>query len=260
MLTVVQPGTAILEAKSVGEATVYTGFVVAGIASATLKVAALTAEYGAYTAGKEPDWNAINKMNDYSDAVNTVSLITSTVYSPSTKPLEVIAGALGAATDAGTQKAATKLGEYAGSDKEAELSRGDQAAKKETELPNRPSTVCVTVSALKGWQAFDLPGDFSHIVSVKGGWSVYPQCSLCGPSGHTGADAKLIAHWEKYRFDTNFPFGALLMKGSDNEYSWIKGKGKEVLAKPTNQVSMRINDPDDGVYDNRGALTVCFGR
>jgi hypothetical protein len=126
ILSVIAPAAVILEAESVGVAAAGTGLTAAGIASATLKVAALTAEYGAYARGRKPNWDEINKMNNMSDGINTAMMITGTIASPPKTPIDVIAGAIGAATDAGTEKTAKALGKYAGSDKEAELARADE--------------------------------------------------------------------------------------------------------------------------------------
>ena len=116
---------------------------------------------------------------------------------------------------------------------------------------------CVSVDSKQGWQHFDLPGAFTRVASIGGGWSVDAQnYSFVGSEGHSGADADALTPYNQYKFDQNFPFGALLM-GSGGGVLWIQN-AESLNSNPFEAVDMRINDEAFG--DNDGSLEVCFGN
>lgn len=78
--------------------------------------------------------------------------------------------------------------------------------------PQQSSSACVSVDSRSGWQRFNLPGNFTRVASVSGGWSVDTRSySPVGSSGHTGRDAEALAPYNQYKFDQRYPFGALLI-------------------------------------------------
>ena len=117
---------------------------------------------------------------------------------------------------------------------------------------------CVSVDSRQGWQRFNLPGSYSRVTSISGGWSVDTRnYAPVDTEGHIGQDAERLAPYNQYKFDLRFPFGALLMR---------TGAGILWVQSPisfTNRfvsVDMRINDADDALGDNGGTLQVCFGN
>lgn len=127
-----------------------------------------------------------------------------------------------------------------------------------TNATNSNSSVCVSVDSTKGWQRFNLPGNFTKITSLGGGWSVDTRSyQPVNASGHGGSDAQALTPYNQYKFDQRFPFGALLMASSQGAL-WIQAPTS--LNSPFNAVDMRINDADNALSDNGGLLQVCFGR
>lgn len=129
-------------------------------------------------------------------------------------------------------------------------------ASQPTPTPQPSSSACVSVASTSGWQHFNLPGSFTKVTSISGGWSVGPSNSV-GASGHTGRDAEELAPYNQYKFDQKFPFGALLM-GSGQGLLWVQNPVS--LSGSFGAVDMRINDADNALGDNRGSLQVCFGN
>ncbi len=118
---------------------------------------------------------------------------------------------------------------------------------------------CVSVDSKLGWQHFNFSGNFTKVASISGGWSVDSRSySAVGASGHTGNDAELLTPYNQYKFDQNFPFGALLM-GSGQGTLWIQDS-TSLSSAPFGAVDMRINDADNALGDNEGKLEVCFGN
>lgn len=119
------------------------------------------------------------------------------------------------------------------------------------------SSHCVSVDSKQGWQRFNLPGSFTKITSITGGWSVDAKnYTPVGASGHTGRDSELLTPYNQYKFDQRFPFGALLMS-SGQGILWIQSPNSFSSA-PFGAVDMRINDADNALGDNGGSIQVCF--
>ncbi|MHC5675405.1 hypothetical protein [Nostoc sp.] len=120
------------------------------------------------------------------------------------------------------------------------------------------SSACVSVDSRSGWQHFNLPGSFTRVTNISGGWSVDTRnYSSVGPYGHSGRDAESLAPYNQYKFDQSFPFGALLM-GSGQGRLWIQSPIS--FNGSFGAVDMRINDADNALGDNGGSLQVCFGN
>jgi hypothetical protein len=122
--------------------------------------------------------------------------------------------------------------------------------------PGFASYECVTVDARSGWQRFTLSRAFSAIQSISGGWSVDGQrYAPVGASGHFGSDAQALSPYSQYKYNQNYPFGALLL-GNGRDYFWVQQGSR--LPSPLSSFDMRINDADNALGDNRGSLRVCF--
>ncbi len=135
-----------------------------------------------------------------------------------------------------------------------------QAIRQQQQQPQQPtsSSACVSVDSRSGWQHFNLPGSFTKIASISGGWSVDSRSySPVSSSGHSGADAEALAPYNQYKFDQQFPFGALLMGGGQGTL-WIQSPVS--LSNSFSAVNMRINDADNALGDNGGSLEVCFSN
>jgi hypothetical protein len=123
---------------------------------------------------------------------------------------------------------------------------------------NPSNSACVSVDSRSGWQHFNLPGSFTRVASISGGWSVDTRnYASVGSSGHSGRDAEALAPYNQYKFDQRFPFGALLM-GSGQGTLWIQNPVS--FNGSFGAVDMRINDADNALGDNGGSLQVCFGN
>ncbi|MBD6619096.1 hypothetical protein FNW02_25550 [Komarekiella sp. 'clone 1'] len=145
-------------------------------------------------------------------------------------------------------------------EQEAQAIRQQQQQPQQSPQPQQPtsSSACVSVDSRSGWQHFNLPGSFTKVASISGGWSVDTRnYSSVGSSGHSGADAQALEPYNQYKFDQKFPFGALLM-GSGQGTLWIQNAVS--FNGSFGAVDMRINDADNALGDNGGSLQVCFGN
>lgn len=123
---------------------------------------------------------------------------------------------------------------------------------------SNPPNPCISVNSRQGWQHFSLPGGFTKVISVGGGWSVDARnYASVSASGHNGRDAEALKPYNQYKYDPRFPFGALLM-GSGQGTLWIQGAAS--FSNTFGAVDMRINDADNALGDNAGSLQVCFGN
>lgn len=61
-----------------------------------------------------------------------------------------------------------------------------------------------------------------------------------------------------YKYDQNYPFGALLISFQNEEYVWVDRP--QQLPQAVSRVKMTINDDEPALGDNAGALKVCFSR
>ncbi|MEI6446170.1 MAG: hypothetical protein WCO29_24345 [Nostocales cyanobacterium ELA583] len=117
---------------------------------------------------------------------------------------------------------------------------------------------CFDVSSKKGWQYFDLGSPYTSIASVQGGWTVdYRNYAPVGPQGHNEPG---LEPYKQYKYDQNFPFGALFVDVPTDGYGYVWVRGSQQLPKPITRTSIRINDSDKSLGDNSGVLRVCFTR
>jgi hypothetical protein len=136
----------------------------------------------------------------------------------------------------------------------------DAVAKVEqSPAPPPDNNACFTVSAQQGWQYFNLPGSFKRITSIEGSWSVDDRSyARVGAYGHTGDASNRLAPYNQYKYDQNYPFGALLVNIPNYGYFWVENP--QQLPRSINFTAMRINDGDNALGDNGGSLRVCFGN
>jgi hypothetical protein len=92
------------------------------------------------------------------------------------------------------------------------------------------------------------------------GWSVdAAHYSPVGASGHTGADAAALRPYDQYKYDADFPFGALLMRwdGAGRVLPLEGFEGAIEMPNPTQFIEFRINDSDASLGDNGGEIVLC---
>jgi len=123
---------------------------------------------------------------------------------------------------------------------------------------NQAQVKCFNVSSKQGWQYFNLRGPYNSIASVEGNWTVdYRRYPGVGPEGHNQPG---LEPYNQYKYDQNFPFGALLVQIPTDGYGYVWVRGSQQLPKPITRTAIRINDSDIALGDNSGVLRVCFTR
>lgn len=125
-----------------------------------------------------------------------------------------------------------------------------------------PEQTCLNVNARQGWQTITA----NHTVvaaNSEGGWSVdarlYP---MVGFVGHEGSAAEGLAPFNEYKYDSRFPFGALLIDTPNHGVvavsSLVGHIVPEVNFPAGSTFRLRINDGDSALGDNEGYLRVCL--
>lgn len=134
-----------------------------------------------------------------------------------------------------------------------------QLANNSASIPEPPAQkACFDVDSRKGWQHHSLPSSFTRIASISGSWSVDDRnYRRVGSEGHLEPG---LEPYNQYKYDKGYSFGALLVDIPTQSYGYIRASGAQQLPQPISQTSMRINDSDDSLGDNGGALNVCFGH
>jgi len=80
------------------------------------------------------------------------------------------------------------------------------------------------VSSRKGWQQITFDTQMTRISGITGGWSVDDNnYSRVGPEGHQGRAGEMLAPHNARKFDTDYPFGALLISYDGKHYTNITG-------------------------------------
>jgi hypothetical protein len=124
-------------------------------------------------------------------------------------------------------------------------------------MANIKTTFSAIVDSLHGWQDFDLGSPRTRIVAVTGGWTVDRNSYVhVGCDGHVGQAAVDLAPYNSRKYDRLYPFGSLLMEIPGQGQRYVPGAID--LAEPITRVRLRINDRDDSLGDNAGALMVVF--
>ena len=117
---------------------------------------------------------------------------------------------------------------------------------------------CASVSSRSGWNEFEFPTAHRSITYVGGSWSV--DASSLFPVGAEGYDEL----WESdlsspaFRYTEQAPIGGLLIEDEKKGLLWTTSPGN--LSKSHRRIRMRINESDEQLSNNQGALTVCFGQ
>lgn len=115
---------------------------------------------------------------------------------------------------------------------------------------------CASVNSRSGWNEFEFPSEFRSISYVGGSWSV--DKNRLFPVGAEG----YVELWESglnvpaWRYTEQAPTGGLLIEDDSRGLLWETQPGN--LSKPHRKIRMRINESDEHLADNHGAVTVCF--
>lgn len=137
------------------------------------------------------------------------------------------------------------------------------------------AVACYEISSRLGWQSIRTrarPAAWFEVVSptynpkayasgwpAPKGWSVDgARYKGVGPQGHQGRDAEALAPFAKYKFASNLPFGALLLR-DDNERTYAM-RDRVFGVPPDRNLLLRINDSDEALGDNTGFLRFCEFR
>ncbi|MCP5279687.1 MAG: hypothetical protein H6935_15240 [Thiobacillus sp.] len=118
---------------------------------------------------------------------------------------------------------------------------------------------CATIKADTDWQAVAIPKGFNGVIQVEGSWNVHDTHATVGPEGYSGSlGDRMDRQYPHAKHHRGLPFAALLMRnGSHGPVSWVRvRKHMGIATGPDFQ--FRINEQDDALADNKGALTVCM--
>ena len=119
--------------------------------------------------------------------------------------------------------------------------------------PSTSTPIIFMVDAREGWQAITtvLADDRVTIRYVSNQWSYWPE----GAGFHDAAGSGYTCcHEECVEPLPCEPSGALIARLNDEIFSI--GNDTTFTAEHTGSLSLRINDPDDALYDNEGHVKV----
>ena len=144
---------------------------------------------------------------------------------------------------------------------------GSVSSAKPGEIPSTPqpgtppaidAPAVTSISSTMGWQLTSLylnAGDKFYVNYRGGSWTVaYKNFPYVGPSGYSVDIDKTIA--AGYKFDSSVPYAYLLGKVGNGNLIYIGNKGGQFTADVSGLLSLRINDSDDTLGDDDGAITV----
>ncbi|MBP0483663.1 hypothetical protein [Sagittula salina] len=127
----------------------------------------------------------------------------------------------------------------------------------------RAGDVCREIDATQGWQRADYPAGMVGDVQVTGTWTASDGTHApVGAPGHLEAEAD--------RIEDSAALGALLFEitlgEASHRGSWAlfktmldeAGAFRMDSSESGARLRFRINESDDGLSDNAGALTVCM--
>lgn len=113
------------------------------------------------------------------------------------------------------------------------------------------------VDSRSGWQKIIFNQPVGRISSISGEWSVDDnRFTRVGPKGHYGNSATSLIPHNARKFDSDYAFGALLVGIEDQGYMHVTGPID--FKQPVKRIMARINDRDDSLGDNGGALIISF--
>lgn len=118
---------------------------------------------------------------------------------------------------------------------------------------------CANITANSGWQAVAVPKGFNGIIQIEGSWNVHHAHGTVGPEGYAGSlGDRMDRQYPQHKYNKGLPFAALMMRnGSHGPVSWVQSREHMAIATGPD-FQFRINDRDDALSDNKGALTVCM--
>jgi hypothetical protein len=114
----------------------------------------------------------------------------------------------------------------------------------------------VSIAADQGWQRVQVPRRAS-MIEISGSWNVHHAHGRVGPEGYSGAlGARMDREYPQLKYAPAIPFAALLGRVDGGAMTWINQPSFGVI--PGTTLDLRINDSDEALGDNVGALEVCF--
>ena len=130
-------------------------------------------------------------------------------------------------------------------------------------LPAESCSHCVSVNSQNGWRKFELYDSYKKVKTTNGDWSVdHEDYSRVDASGHTQVEEDKLKPHEDLKYDSQFPFGALLINFDDPQS--VHDPQLVKVGKPfpnsVNSLYLRINDSDRALEDNKGSIDVCFSK
>lgn len=137
--------------------------------------------------------------------------------------------------------------------------------------PIAAADLCHQIEATEGWQTQAFPNGLVQDVRSSGFWSIAPNLAEAGTQGHGGLghgglDAKTLEARPENRPVVAAGHGALLVRfeiaGQMRVMPWAQFHGaiqqSGVFNMNLAEIAFRINEADDDLADNSGALTLCF--
>jgi predicted small lipoprotein YifL len=155
-------------------------------------------------------------------------------------------------------EAAARRAETAADRAEAAATRAERAA--DATARRRCEVESLVVDAQAGWVDTGVDVEASDGVEVNqigGGWTVdrrlYP---LVDGNGHLDESRLPLWEWRHLKALATAPFGALLGAIGDRSAPFLVGRSLHMVAPGSGRLLLRINDKDEALPDNGGALVV----
>ena len=137
--------------------------------------------------------------------------------------------------------------------------------------PVAAADLCHQIESTEGWQTQAFPHGRVQDVRSSGFWSIALNLAEAGTQGHGGLghgglDAKTLEARPENRPVVAAGHGALLVQfeiaGQMRVMPWAQFHGaiqqSGVFNMNLAEIAFRINEADDDLADNSGALTLCF--
>jgi hypothetical protein len=133
--------------------------------------------------------------------------------------------------------------------------------------PVAAADVCHEISATAGWQAGAFPEGLVQVLYAQGFWTTRAgELGPVGTRGHGGDAGKMLFDEGAARIDPNAGHGALLVRfeiaGETRMMPWSRllafTEQSGAFNMNLDRMEFRINEGDDLLDDNDGAITVCL--
>lgn len=132
----------------------------------------------------------------------------------------------------------------------------DKAAVLDATLTTGSEDRCATVSAQQGWQEIEVPASAS-LAEISGAWNVHSPHPQFGPEGYSGTlEANMHRDFSHFKYDKGAPFASLLRQRGPGGHDRVSERS--MIVTPGETLRLRINDVDEVLHDNAGALSLCF--